>query len=151
MTRPSGSARPIRLLQPARSLAWQPPPARPAREGPPPDPSVGVRPPRQPDPPLRVRRSTRLSGSSVCLPPLLPPSHPANLFRPPSSSPLAPSLLPPFPHSFPPRSPFLLSPCSSCFRGCANYTWQVKKIYPPKGYDRRRRGRVSRVWDIHVE
>ena len=73
MTRPSGSARPIRLLQPANSLAWQPPPARPAREGPPPDPSVGVRPRRQPDPPLRVRRPTRLSGSSVCLPSVLPP------------------------------------------------------------------------------
>ena len=146
MTRLSGSARPIRLLQPASSLAWQPPPARPAREGPPPDPSVGVRPRRQPDPPLRVRRPTRLSGSSVCLPSVFPPHLLLISFvlHPPPSLPL--------PSSLPSPTPFLLALPSSfpLFRGCANYTWQVKKIYPPKGYDRRRRGRVSRVWDIRT-
>ena len=47
--------------------------------------------------------------------------------------PPAPSLLPPFPHSFPPRFPFHHSPSSLCSRGCANYTWQVKKIYPQRG------------------
>ena len=98
-----------------------------------------------------------------------PPARPAHLGRPPDSpvgarrrpsSPFArlrcPSLpvLPAFPFSFLLAFSFslflLLSPSSSCSRGCANYTWQERKIYPPKGYDRRRRGRVSRVWDIHA-
>ena len=92
MTRPSGSARPIRLLQPASSLAWQPPPARPAREGPPPDPSVGVCPPRQPDPLVWF---VRLFSFSSLTPLLL-----ISFVLHPPPPPLAPSFFPPFPHFF---------------------------------------------------
>ena len=81
------------------------PPARPARLGRPPDPPVGAR--RRPSLPFARLRC-----------PSLP-------------------VLPPFPFSFLLAFSFslflLLSPSSSCSRGCANYTWQVKKIYPQRG------------------
>eukprot|EP00959_Pyramimonas_sp_CCMP1952_P280457 5862367-Pyramimonas_sp.AAC.1 len=36
-------------------------------------------------------------------------------------------------------------------KGCATYAWRVRKMYAQVGYDLRRRGRVSRVWDIRIE
>eukprot|EP00959_Pyramimonas_sp_CCMP1952_P084333 1764019-Pyramimonas_sp.AAC.1 len=36
-------------------------------------------------------------------------------------------------------------------KGFADRAWQGMNIPPKKGYDRRRRGRVSRVWDMHIE
>ena len=103
---PVVTARPLAGLE-VRPLALMPrPPDLPVRvRSPrPPDPPVWVRPPRQLDPPVGARRRTRPSGSAACFPdPLLSPP-PANLSRHPSSpSPIAPSLLAPFPHSFPPR------------------------------------------------
>ena len=84
-------------------------------------------------------RPTRPSSSVACFP--APNRPPANLSRVSSFSslPFAASVLPPFPYSFllaslslSPLS-LLPSPSSSCSRGCANYTWQERKIYPQKG------------------
>ena len=98
-------------------------------------------------------RPTRPSSSVACFPG--PNRPPAKFSCAPSffSLPFAASFLPPFPYSFLLASLSLclfLPPSSYYSSGFANYTWQQRKIYPQWGYDRRRRGRVSRAWDIHV-
>eukprot|EP00959_Pyramimonas_sp_CCMP1952_P382172 8007983-Pyramimonas_sp.AAC.1 len=56
---------------------------------------------------------------------------------------------PPFLRSLRPRSP----PLSFTFvvNGFTRRAWQGMSAPPNRGYDRRRRGRVSSVWDMHIE
>eukprot|EP00959_Pyramimonas_sp_CCMP1952_P122360 2557851-Pyramimonas_sp.AAC.1 len=55
----------------------------------------------------------------------------------------------------PSYDPFVLIPPRNVLpfvvKGFANHARQGMTIPPKGGYDRRRRGRVSRVWDMHIE
>eukprot|EP00959_Pyramimonas_sp_CCMP1952_P088707 1856139-Pyramimonas_sp.AAC.1 len=63
---------------------------------------------------------------------VLPPSCPSSLFLRPLGL-----------HS-PPLS------VTPLFKGFTNRTWQGMSVPPKRGCDRKRRGRVSRVWDVHI-
>eukprot|EP00959_Pyramimonas_sp_CCMP1952_P239951 5014466-Pyramimonas_sp.AAC.1 len=74
-----------------------------------------------------------------------------------AESPLAAQIivLPPSCPPFPSSDPFvLILPrylLSFVFKGIANHAWQGMNIPLERGYDRRRKGRVSRVWDMQTE